>query len=103
MKRELGRLEDTFCIPGSNPKPTFFAHAECNALLHIAQSTISPKGWSWHIWHFSSSDSSSHCKLNSPRVLQAQALRKDKEPLPTNRGITSSILSHFNDAIRNVI
>ena len=59
MKRELGRLEDTFYIPGSNPKPTFFAQAECNALLHIAQSTISPKGWSWHIWHFSSSSSRS--------------------------------------------
>ena len=43
-KRELGRLEDTFYIPGSNPKPTFFAQAECNALLHIEQSTISPKG-----------------------------------------------------------
>ena len=44
LKRELGRLEDTFYIPGSNPKPTFFAQAECNALLHIEQSTISPKG-----------------------------------------------------------
>ena len=59
MKRELGRLEDTFYIPGSNPKPTFFAQAECNALLHIEQSTISPKGWSLHIWHFSSSSSRS--------------------------------------------
>ena len=51
----------------------------------------------------SKSDSSSHCKLNSPRVLQAQALRIDKEPLRSNRGITSSILSHFNDATRNII